>query len=410
MSLCSLRIDQIRQVGQVYLAFIIATAMVSCAWSQTTITAIRPMSCLPNATTKLTIDGTKISSTLRLMCNQSQLKCSIDRVSENQAIVSVTAPADVPLGPFGWWIATDEGPLFSKILLMDDAPPVIDNGNNHSLASAQQVVAPVAVDGHCDGTTADYYRLAVHAGERIAFETHTQTIGSRMDPVIELLHADGRLIRTEDDTASGADCRFEHVFAEAGDYVLRISDSRYASGNAYYLRVGNFPILEHAVPMALPTEASLPSGVVTSYSERNADSNASAWVPILVSNRVQLIEESPETTDRKVPSIPIGIHGSLSEPSEIDRYDLQGTKGQSIRVATRARSLGAVSFRNYDSLTLRTRTFWSLKLANQMNAVLATPFPTTGSIGLKSPIYFTEVAWGLAIGSKLNRCRVLLSS
>jgi hypothetical protein len=323
-----------------------------------TITSVRPLSCLPGQTARLTVQGTQLDDSLRVAVSSPDIVARVQRVEPTQAIVEVTLPADSPLGPFGMWFACSSGPLRQQMLMADDLPPVRDNGENHSIQTAQSIPSQCAVEGVCDASTSDFYRLTVSAGQRIAFEVHSQALLSAMDPVLRLLDADGHTLHLSDDTDVGPDGRFGYQFDTAGDYWLAIHDSRSsAAGAPYHLRIGDFPLVTHCFPLAVQ------EGQVTTLqfveidaagahardvlvapgdarwinvSTRRPDGKSSAWVPLIVSRHKQ-VHESPTLG---ILTLPVGISGQLAQPHEVDSYRLQGAQGESVRVVSRTRSVG----------------------------------------------------------------------
>jgi Protein of unknown function (DUF1553)/Protein of unknown function (DUF1549)/Bacterial Ig-like domain (group 2) len=343
--------------------------------AQTTIASIKPASCQPGVPCKLTLNGSKLPVDLRVRTNRSDVKVEIESVADTQAILVITASAESRLGPCGLWFANASGPLATKLILVDDLPSALDNGNNHSIATAQSVAPFIAIDGVSEGSQFDYYRFSATAGQRIAFDVLTQAIHSKMDPIVRLIRADGQVLHVEDDDATGPDCRFSHTFVEAGDYLLQVGESHYAVGGEYHLRIGDFPIFHHAFPLAvrrgenakvsfvgpdtsaeLVTELSVPPTTMDSslsVSARKPDGKSAAWGTIAIFNAPQHVEPAkavaatvpaaPEPTVRQALELPIGISGRLEYPGERDNYWLRGAKGQVIRFVSRTRSLGCAT-------------------------------------------------------------------
>ncbi len=148
----------------------------------------------------------------------------VDKIEPTQATVALTLSEDAPFGPLSLWLTTATGVVKPHTCFVDDLDAVNDSGNNHSLETAQQLSTRSTVEGVCDASVSDFYRIHATAGERIAVEVHTQQLRSAMDPVVRLLNAAGETLIQADDNSVGPDCRFSYQFAEAGDYWLR--DSR----------------------------------------------------------------------------------------------------------------------------------------------------------------------------------------
>ena len=353
------------------------TAFVSRVSAQS-ITALQPTSCQPGVPAKLKIRGSKLPNDLRVVSHRKEVKVAIEKGSDTEATLVVEVPSDAKSGPFGLWFATASGPLTSKVVLIDELATVIDNGNNHSVATAQSVNTLGAVDGSSDGTKSDHYRFHVEAGQRVAFEVLTQAIHSKMDPMVRLLHPDGRVLHVADDDSIGPDCRFSYTFAESGDYILQVGESHYVAGGEYHLRIGDFPIVHHAFPLAVrrgesakigftgPDASSVVASEVASHSSTNtsssnsqflnvpsrfADGRSASWGTIVASPFPQHMESvavnsaEKQNTElaKQVIDVPIGISGRLEQQGERDSYWLRGTKGQVLRFASRTRSLGCAT-------------------------------------------------------------------
>ena len=324
------------------------------------ITAVKPRSVKPGSTTQLTVVGKGFDSTLRFLTRGSE-QVRIDSVEPEKAVIQLTVPAETPLGSIGLWAATNTGPIAATVLLVEDLSVVLDNGENHSLATAQEIPAQIAVDGKSDGASLDYYQIHVDEDQWIAVEALTQCIASTMDPAIRLLTTDGRPILVADDDGLGAECRFRHQFAKAGDYVVEIKDSGYAAGGSYHLRIGDFPLVSHCFPLAVkrgeavdvsvsafgnqqPAQREIALQNVVCNEGRNLsfqfkDGQVSAWKKIHVSSSPQYVEgggASPLT-------YPIGINGTLDAAGDQDEYVIQGIKDETVRFRSRTRSLGSTA-------------------------------------------------------------------
>ncbi len=329
--------------------------------SAQTITAVQPRSCKPGQTIQLVIQGTNLNDSLRLASSDRSVKWEVSKVEPTQATIALTLSEDAPLGPRSVWLATTTGIVKLHTLFVDDLDAVKDSGSNHSIETAQLLANRSTVEGICDASASDFYRIHVAAGERIAVEVHTQQLRSTMDPVLRLHTAAGETLAQADDTSVGPDCRFSYEFAEEGDYWIEIHDSRNSAGGApYQLRIGDFPIVNQCYPLAVRTgeetriaftgpdgERLAPREIcVLAEDPRNVqvgarleDGQSSSWAPIYRSDYPQFIE----TTSTGSLTLPIGINGQLEQPHEVDNYLIQGTKGQVVRVSAKSRSLGSPS-------------------------------------------------------------------
>ena len=323
-------------------------------------------SCRPGEVTRLNLTGKQIDESTRVVTSNDLVQTQIESAESGKATIALSIPSEISLGPFRVWVATRAGIADPLVLLIDDLPITIDNGQNHTRETAQEIPPLHAIEGISDGAKSDFYCLTVQAGQRLAVEVRTEAIESAMDPVVRLTDANGRQLFWVDDAVVGPECRFGYQFKQSGQYFLEVSDSRFASGDAYHLRVGDFPLLSHCDPLAVQR------GESTTIEFATLDSNSakpmvlevpaasqarainvrarlhhgksSAWAPLQVCDTTQVSEAViGQSTTKKPLSIPIGITGKLSEPGEVDQYAIQGVKDKRVLIRSRTRSLGCAS-------------------------------------------------------------------
>jgi hypothetical protein len=280
----------------------------------------------------------------------------------------LTIPPDAPLGVAGIRIGTAQGISNVRLVLVDDLPAIAKSGTNKSLPTAQPLAPPIAVDGASDAESSDFYKLTVAAGQRISVEVFARRLGSPMDPMIRLLTAAGReLAFSDDEPATGADSRFSHTFAAAGDYYLEIRDIRYqgGGGHRYRLRVGEFPLPSTPYPLAVQkgTSASVelqgqglsaaptitvaaPADVAGNNLHAAVPGTAGqggAWVSLLASDMAEQLEQEPnDSPDKSTPvKLPGAIDGRFAARGDRDFFQFEGKKGERFLFRGQTRSLGS---------------------------------------------------------------------
>ncbi len=338
----------------------------SCVWlclslnaTAQTITSVQPRTGKPGQSLQLKVQGAELNDALRLVSTGEFLNWQVEKVEPTQALIALTIAEDAPLGPTRLWLTSSNGVVHSHLLFLDDLDAVSDGGNNHTRETAQAVSTRSTVEGFCDASVSDFYKIHAQAGERVAFEVHTQQLRSSMDPVVRLLNAAGQRLMEADDTSVGPDCKFAYDFAEEGDYWVEVQDSRNgAAGQSYQLRIGDFPIVEQCFPLAVQNGATATIAFVGTDADRlparewaaaqdaqgthwvNAkleNGQSSTWLPIASSPYTQIHESLASTAL----TLPIVIQGRLEQPHEVDTYRIQGSQAQLIRIAAKTRSLGS---------------------------------------------------------------------
>ena len=277
----------------------------------------------------------------------------VEKIEPTQATVALTLPEHAPLGPMSLWLTTSTGVVKPHTFFVDDLDAVNDSGNNHSIETAQQLSTRSTVEGVCDASVSDFYRIHATAGERIAVEVHTQQLRSAMDPVLRVLNAAGETLIQADDTSVGPDCRFSYEFAEEGDYWLEIHDSRNSAGGApYQLRIGDFPIVNQCYPLAVrsgekttvaftgPDGERLPSREIDVPAEaqgtipvraRFDDGQSSSWVPLYCSSHPQFNETAVDSIASRCRLVSTAVWGNRKKSTAISSAVLKGKSFASLR-------------------------------------------------------------------------------
>ncbi|MFM8892530.1 MAG: hypothetical protein ACKOTB_13070, partial [Planctomycetia bacterium] len=318
---------------------------------------IGPPTLAAGGTARLSVAGAGLSGGLRLVAEPAIGTVAVESVAAdgNAATATLVLRVDA-VGPLRIRPATADGPVASRSLVIDDLPAVACAPSTRE--KPQAVTLPVCVDGTCRAGISDCFRFGVTAGQRIAVEVVTRQIGSAMDPFVRLLDGSGRVLASADDGPVGPECRFEHVFAAAGEAILELRHSAHQGGMAYHLRIGDFPIVSHAMPLAVrpgtttqvsfggvdaaavePVAVAVPSDFPDGgrlVAARLPGGRSSAWVPVVVHDAPQLVEPP---ADEIVP-LPVGISGRLGKPGERDAYRLRLRTGEAIQFTSRGRSLG----------------------------------------------------------------------
>jgi|GEM_PF-11480 len=351
-----------RSCAALSIALLVAVAP-AVALAQAAVSSIQPRSCRPGETTRLVVAGQGFAEGLRAAATQAGATVAIQSIQPDRVTLDVTLPADIPLGPLGLWLASASGPTEPLAVIVDDLPTVAEAADNHLPATAQPLETLTAVDGVSKGANSSFYQIQVTAGQRVAVEVLAQPLESAMDPVVRLLDSAGQTLLVVDDDATSPDCRFAHTFTEAGKYLIEVRDNRYTAGGLYRLRVGDFPILAHAFPLAVTAGqavtvrfsgpdgercesrdlelADAQVGSITTVATRLLGGRSSSWVPLAVTAAAQHVEAaSADATAGSPLRGPAMISGRLSEPNQRDRYAIQGVTGQTVRVRALTRSLG----------------------------------------------------------------------
>ncbi|MBW3542360.1 MAG: pre-peptidase C-terminal domain-containing protein [Planctomycetes bacterium] len=280
----------------------------------------------------------------------------------------VDVPADAHPGVHAVRVLTDKGVSPLKLVLIDDLSSVASTNQNKSVGSAQEIQPPIAVDGHIDGLSLNYYKFRAEAGQRLAFEAVARRLGSPLDPMIRILDAGGREITWSDDEPGlMSDARLCHTFQAAGEYFVEVRDIQYrgGAGYSYRLRAGDFPCVTVPYPMGAKRGSEVTLSFAGSHTEgveplklniaadwaapamtvgvKRAGGNASGFVTLDIGDREEALETEPNDEAAQATRVQPGVNlnGRLEKGGDVDHFVFTATKDQKLTFAGVARRLGS---------------------------------------------------------------------
>lgn len=315
-----------------------------------------PGAVAPGRTTEITLHGAKLAGAARIWTSfPAQVEITSDRKEDAKVVCKLTLASGVPVGIGGVVVATPAGLTDVLYLMVDDLPSVADNGNNHATAAPQDVTLPTAIDGACDGTLFDYYRITAKAGQRMSCEVVAARLGWDFDAIVRVLDATGReLLVADDDPASGADPRFVFTAPADGPYVFEIGDNRYKPAGRYRLRLGDFPLVSTPQPLvvtggavtpvvigdAAPLTVLAPAAAAgQSLPLAASGPQGAGWTSLAVSE-LPVVAESAASSPAALPAI---FAGTLAQPGEQDAFGFHAEKGAALACRAITRSAGSAA-------------------------------------------------------------------
>jgi hypothetical protein len=335
------------------------------------ISYLSPAAVQPGAATAVVVRGANLTGPSGAWTNfpaTVQLASGVEGNGQNanQATYEFTVGADVPMGIYGFRIATGTGISPLKLLMIDSLPTVAENGTNKTPESAQEIPVPTAVEGACEAESYDFFRFNGTAGQRLAVEVVAMRLGSALDPVIRLIDSAGReLAYSDDEPGLYSDCRFSVVLPASGPYLLEVRDVRYqgGEGHRYRIRMGEFPLVSVPYPLGGAVDSTVrltpigpdvsagPLDVKLAASEapqtfanfRLPGRSEAGIVRVAVSSAVENIEFEPNDTSETacLVSIPGVLNGRLPAARDRDWYAVDGKQGQRFVWRGKTRSLGS---------------------------------------------------------------------
>jgi hypothetical protein len=124
----------------------------------------------------------------------------------------------------------------------------------------QNVVLPAAFVGALGSAgDVDAFQFRARAGEEMVFQVVARPLGSRLDSVVRLFDAQGRILALNNDADLGRDSVLTWRFAEAGSYTLTIEDTEHGGGTdgfGYRIYAGALPYVTGLFPLGVPARGS----------------------------------------------------------------------------------------------------------------------------------------------------------
>ncbi|MGE0608967.1 MAG: PPC domain-containing protein [Pirellulales bacterium] len=332
-----------------------------------------PHAIAPGQTVNVTFYGGTLANSSGIWSNlpiQAVLAAGIEgnNTKADNVVYSITVPADVPVGIGGYRLATVAGISPTRLLMIDDLPSGLDAGNNKTLATAQELTLPIAIDGSAEPESSDFYKFSATAGQRVSVEVVAQRLGTALDPVVRLLDANGKeLAYSDDDPGIGVDSRLAFVAPAEGVYIIELRDLRYQGGalHRYRLRVGDFPLATVPFPLgatkgasahlafvgpaaaqAAPVDITMPqqtAGEQVNVGAKFPSGQGSGHVRLVASDVAESVEIEPNDAPEQATPIvlPAAINGRFELAKDRDFYQFEAKAGQRLVFTGQTRSLGS---------------------------------------------------------------------
>jgi hypothetical protein len=274
----------------------------------------------------------------------------------------VEPTADAAVGVYAIRVVTGEGISNVQLFTVGAFPELTEDesrsgalpNTDDTLETAQLLPPPpFTLNGTLRGPERDVFRLSARAGEKRVIEVEARRSGSAIDPLLEILDANSKVIeRSEDAPLLGLDARVEVAFPKDGDYYVVVRDARFSTQtvNFYRLKIGSYAYPREVFPLGGRrgelVETSLGPGKIK-VDLRNASSNVrQVFVNVPGSPALPVpfaVGDDPEINtpvgDAPI-SVPVTINARLAEAGQVDRYTLRVPPTRAMTFRLQARELG----------------------------------------------------------------------
>jgi hypothetical protein len=305
---------------------------------------------------ELSLEGQYLSDDLEVTSTIAGAKVEVILGGTPQKrTVRLTIPAQSAAGAFALHVKTAGGQSAPQNFIVDCFMASAEKEPNDSPRTGQHLALPFSVAGDLGRAgDVDYYNFEAKAGQEVGVQALTSALGSRVDPVLQLIDPDGRVV------AEGSNGLLGYTCPKEGVYALGIRDKEYRGGAGmhYRLHAGPLPILTGVFPLGVPRgqESIVEVRGVNLGGVRNvalkvpADAAVGSRLPIHVSTPLGtplgkptvVVGEFAEvrSTSELLPT-PGTANGVLDKPGAANTWRFSARKGQQLLVEVNARRLGS---------------------------------------------------------------------
>ena len=310
----------------------------------------------PGASVELVFTGTNLTDATGVWTScDTKVTIPEGQKDATKLKVKLDVPANAKPGLHAVRIATKTGVSNLRPITIDDFPEVAETDKNKTKAAPQVVPVPCVVTGKAETESSDFYKFPVQAGKPITIEVLGRRLGSPLDPVILLYDGTGKElggVYADDTPGLQSDARITITPKTTGDLIVEVRDTTYRGGAdyVYRLRLGAFPGATTAFPLAIergktasigfsgpgldavkPVSVTAPTDPTVSvvYATPKFDGASGTPVPVLVSDRPELVEQEPNNEPAKANKLPVGsgMSARFAQKNDLDHFTFAGKKG-----------------------------------------------------------------------------------
>ncbi len=152
------------------------------------------------------------------------------KAKKDEFIVEI--PAEIEAGLFELWASGKFGMSNSRLFSVGTREEKTDDSPGNKMQDALEVPLGVTINGRATANQKNYYRLFAKWGQRVIVVCIGEAIDSKIDPVIQLLDAQGRSLQRD---ARGR--LLDYTVKTTGPLFVAVHDLTYRGGNPFFYRL-----------------------------------------------------------------------------------------------------------------------------------------------------------------------------
>ncbi|MDA7511361.1 hypothetical protein N8612_06775 [Verrucomicrobia bacterium] len=181
------------------------------------------------------ITGQDLEGSVQLEFSDSRIKASPKQNDKKESVKNefvVEIPSEVATGLYEVWAVGKFGMSNSRLFVVGGYEELVDRTPAHKLDSASPVRLGTTISGRTVANQKNHYRVFAQQGQRLIGACYGEAIDSRIEPVVELLDADGRSLQKD---RRGR--LIDYEIKTTGPHFVVVSDLTYRGGDQYFYRL-----------------------------------------------------------------------------------------------------------------------------------------------------------------------------
>jgi WD40 repeat protein len=207
---------------------------------------------------RVTFEGKYLDQTPELTSSYPGVAAGFHIKSKTPSSIhaDISFPEDTPAGSYKLGLKTPTGQTAQLPFIVDLFPQVAQVGNNHLLKTAQKLTLNTTVTGVISQAgQVDYYSFEAKDDEWFSVYVLANAIGSKLEPVVQLLDNTGRFLAESQNGVLALDWEGPDAGPPSSEtkFILSVRDREYRGGpdRHYRLYLGDLPIVTEVYPLGV---------------------------------------------------------------------------------------------------------------------------------------------------------------
>lgn len=202
----------------------------------------------------VTITGADLEGNVQLEFSDSRIKASPKLNDKKEPIKNefvVEIPSGTSPGLYEVWAIGKFGMSNSRLFVVGSYEEMVDRTPAHSMELAGPIRMGTTINGRTVANQKNYYRVFGQQGQRLIGACYGEALDSRIEPVIELLDANGKSLQKD---RRGR--LIDYEIKTTGPLFVVVSDLTYRGGDQFFYRL-SLHVDSHAdyiLPLSVSSE------------------------------------------------------------------------------------------------------------------------------------------------------------